>query len=449
MPLNPQFNDNIIEFVDDDDNIIYALGFDGKLKSTSNESGKLVLKNLEEDYSENQILLLNNVLTMLTKTYTKKQFAFREDVRLESLYYNQRDKKDICYISEISSNSNITGTLYHPITSQKYLYSAGNIVQMGNSYPTNLFAHSNHVTGVDFTCSFTIDFLINANEFEIFCYGNSGKARIKLGNLVIDEFETPAGGNLFFKKYQFNGGKANRKITIQTSDNFKFGGIKISDNSSLSKPISTRKKAVFMSDSFGEPAGVKAWNSFVQVFSDITGIECWASGLGGTGYINPGQNGRTNFQTRVDTDVIPYSFDYIFLAGGLNDTGDAYSAANFRNAVENTINKIKNAKPNAEIVIIGNWFPRAFENAKWDEYQYILSDIASQNNLLFIDTKDIFEGIGYIGHEQIDAIGNGNTNIYVGNPNYEDSTHPSTEGQIFLGKTLAKKFISKKIQKIL
>lgn len=89
-------------------------------------------------------------------------------------------------------------------------------------------------------------------------------------------------------------------------------------------------------------------------------FDIWALGEGGTGFVNPGISGGTNFVGRI-ADVVNASPDYVLVYGGINDSGYATNTAMtnviFVNAT-NLIMSLQSQLPAAKIAVIGPQFPR-------------------------------------------------------------------------------------------
>ncbi len=106
-----------------------------------------------------------------------------------------------------------------------------------------------------------------------------------------------------------------------------------------------------MGDSFTEGTGatdyLKSWPKVVERLLDW---DVTASGLGGTGYCNPGLNGRVNFGDRLQADVLDSNADIVIVAGGINDGG--FSAATVEAAAADLFARIRAGLPNAQLIVV-------------------------------------------------------------------------------------------------
>ena len=78
-------------------------------------------------------------------------------------------------------------------------------------------------------------------------------------------------------------------------------------------------------------------------------LDLRVSAIGGTGYLNGGACGDESFATRVAT--VPRDAEVVFLAGGLNDTGE--DPDELRAAVRDLVARVRRRAPEAEVVVLG------------------------------------------------------------------------------------------------
>jgi lysophospholipase L1-like esterase len=93
------------------------------------------------------------------------------------------------------------------------------------------------------------------------------------------------------------------------------------------------------------------------MLAHLTGWDVWASGSGGTGWLNPGTSPRVKFRDRLDADVLAYNPDVIIWAGGINDYSyGGYSASALQAEVAACLTRAKTVLPNVRQVVLPGWW---------------------------------------------------------------------------------------------
>ncbi|WP_322080184.1 SGNH/GDSL hydrolase family protein [Burkholderia cenocepacia] len=126
--------------------------------------------------------------------------------------------------------------------------------------------------------------------------------------------------------------RARRRIDI-IGYNFQFVGVNTDANDTITPAEIRGPRCIFLGDSFtaGSGASAATVTNYVNAFADAMGWDdVWASGVGGTGYLNPGAANVT-FAQRVQRDVIAYAPEIVFVVGGLNDY-NGYTTAQIQTA---------------------------------------------------------------------------------------------------------------------
>lgn len=344
---------------------------------------------------------------------------------------------DLCVVSPESVNSSIAGDLVM-WNAPVFLFTNGIVEQAGNEYPDNTLGTAKYINSTYSAPQYSIEFFLNATEFEIYFKGNYGTFRVFVDDFFVCENLTQKkDGNLYYQNIKINGAKSVKKIRIESALQFCFGGIKIKANDSIESPsLNRQKKALFFTDSFGEPSGITGgWNSFCHVTGRILGLNSIASGSGGTGYTTGGGVvGRLKFNDRIN-DITKFNPDIVFVCGGVND----FNSTNefFQECIDIFYTNLKQLLPNAQIVIVSNWRFKGSLVPKWDDISYRLERKANEIGALFIDTRNWITGDGNIANPN----DSGNADIFI----QEDGVHPTEQGQIFLGEMLAKSYVSKRL----
>lgn len=188
-------------------------------------------------------------------------------------------------------------------------------------------------------------------------------------------------------------------------------------------PVSSR--LVILGDSFIEEdyeADAQCRGLASQLQMQNPGLDIWALGEGGTGFVDTGPTGRTNFVGRVQ-DVVSASPQYVLIYGGINDTslGTNTSDSNpiYINAT-NLLFQLKQELPYAKIAVIG---------PQWPRYANPVSDSNVYNTAILLSNACVSAGINYanpLAEPWITGIYNqtnsGNAVVYT---RAGDGTHPS------------------------
>jgi len=117
-----------------------------------------------------------------------------------------------------------------------------------------------------------------------------------------------------------------RRIRVESSSGY-FGGAYTGPNGSIWPAETALLPATVIGDSFSEPSGVSWPRSWCMTLGRLMGWNVTPSGLGGTGYLNPGSGGRVKFGDRLANDLVASGARIAIFAGGLNDYGSYTDSA--------------------------------------------------------------------------------------------------------------------------
>jgi lysophospholipase L1-like esterase len=243
----------------------------------------------------------------------------------------------------------------------------------------------------------------------------------------------PNDGNLYFYTITF---ATSATRTILLNNAWPFYGVYVPvTNGFFEGGPAKKRRMVLMGDSFVEQeygpfARCEGISTQLQLL--FPQLDIWALGEGGTGFVNPGTPGRTNFLGRVN-DIISAQPNYVVVYGGINDTGFATNAG-IQEIFANTTNLISTVKaelPSAQMMIIGPQWPRSP-----DGYFNVLACATALSNACVV------EGIPYvcpITEPWITGVvtipNSGNADIYT---SPSDGTHPTIPaGATFLANKIA------------
>lgn len=177
-------------------------------------------------------------------------------------------------------------------------------------------------------------------------------------NLVTNA--VPPDGNLYWFTITF-ATPATRTVTLRNA--YSFYGVYLPVTNDFLIPIALTNRMVVLGDSFTEQgytteaqcAGVVS-----QMQTLLPQFDIWALGEGGTGFVNPGPSGRTNFVGRVG-NVIAAAPQYVVVYGGINDAGFANDTTVTNPVYVNATNllfALEAGLPTAKIAVIGPQWPR-------------------------------------------------------------------------------------------
>ncbi len=318
-------------------------------------------------------------------------------------------------------------------TNAVFRFTGGRLVTWDNSYPHNLFYVSSGITGAYAQLPFRVEFETDARELEVLTLGTGGKFRVKVDHEYADLSAAsgpPPDGNFYSVKINFGG--AQRRVISFEALGLAFGGVIIAPGDKIfraEKPLGP--KAIVLGDSYTE--GLVC---YAQRLADLMGWEVWSSGVGGTGYLNPGPAGRVKFRDRVQTDVIAHNPDIVLVAGGINDVSD--SPASLRIEAEALYDTILTNLPSAKLVVVGPWWPRGNPPQFVLDARDAFKAAAASRGLEFIDplvaTNASQTNIGWItgtGNAG-NPTGDGNADSYISS----DGTHPTDLGHQYLALRL-------------
>lgn len=244
---------------------------------------------------------------------------------------------------------------------------------------------------------------------------------------------TAVGGGEQQIVFDWKGVREERLYRVHSSN--WFSRITMDANSRIWAPAQDNYiKAVFVGDSYvGGTGATYVDGDYVAIASYLCGFQNpWQSGIGGTGYVNPGA--ATPFISHI-SDVINANPDIVVIAGGTNDTGS--SAATVQAAVLLYIQTLRAGLPTVPIVVLGVWPKSTGPSAAVLTTEGAVSAAVTQFN----DPLCVFEPIAtdptgswIFGTGNTGApAGNGNADLYIGS----DGTHPNDAGYDFLGRRSA------------
>lgn len=177
------------------------------------------------------------------------------------------------------------------------------------------------------------------------------------------------------------------------------------------------RRILFALDSYGGGSQlVTGLTSMVRTAGWLMGWRAILnSSIGGSGWINGGNNSETPLSGRVQADVIDQAPDVVVIGLGHNDT--TYTDDQVKAAVTSTVTAIRAGLPNAQIIVTGPLFSTPTPGRYASMQAAIFAGVAGIPNVVTVDTA---------GNPWIT---NKNASKYVST----DNTHPVQLGADYFG----------------
>jgi lysophospholipase L1-like esterase len=217
---------------------------------------------------------------------------------------------------------------------------------------------------------------------------------------------------------------ATRTITLNNAWPFEGITMPLTNGFFAGQSNSVPRRLAILGDSFLEEdyeADAQCEGLATQLQLQNPRLDIWALGEGGTGFVNSGPAGRTNFVGRVQ-DVVSANPQYVLIYGGINDTsmGTNTSTSNpiYINAT-NLLFQLAQKLPNARLAVIGPQWPRS-ASPIYDSIVYntavLLSNACAVANVPYVNPLATPWITG-----NVTVPNSGNAEVYT----RMDTTHPS------------------------
>ena len=313
----------------------------------------------------------------------------------------------------------------------RFTYFGGKVAYAGGSYPDNMYYRGVGVTSANnYSCPY-VEFETDCDVFEIYEKGLNGTYQIWVDGLPVTLNQAAgaaADGNLYYRLVTF-ASAAVRRIRVHMGASYYFGGVRVGPNYTvwnITTPV--RPFGIAFGDSLFEgSSSVAGMGPSCCAFEmgRVLGLNLWASGAGGTGYIaNGGGGGKVKFEDRVQADVIANNPEIVIVFGGVNDTSSSYDQ--IYAAADSFYSTLQGGLPKAKIFVIGCHAPSTPIAAVRAECNRALSNLCQKRGLIFINPQGMFTGI-------FSTAGSGSANLYIAS----DGIHPTPDGHRYYGRRLA------------
>jgi lysophospholipase L1-like esterase len=339
-------------------------------------------------------------------------------------------------VGPTNNSPTITNGVMVGPSSPPFRFSRAEAGLWGTTYPINLFYVSCGITGSSAFLPYVAEFETDAQELEILTLGAAAQYRLRVNGQYVGLEAAqgpPADGSFYWLDLAFPD-RQRRAIALE-SFVMPFGGLAIGPQDQLYRPRAPLgPRCIVLGDSYTE--GLLC---YAQRLAGLLGWEVWSSGVGGTGYINPGPTGRVKFRDRVESDVIAHYPDLVIVAGGLNDGG--YPSSELYSEALALYDTILTNLPSAKLVVVGPWWPSGIAADYILAARDTLEEAASERNLDFIDpivaTNVQQINVGWItgAGNVANPAGDGNADQYIS----ADGVHPTDLGHQYLAVKMAER----------
>ncbi len=241
---------------------------------------------------------------------------------------------------------------------QYFAYTCGgNISVYGGSFPQTLAVTAKSLSNGARQTSYCIDFVYHGAAFDIRSLNIAGYyIRVVVDGVILGAVASHASNQVLPITFP---DVRTRRIRLEMSGT-NFMGLTIGPNDSVWKPQVGGPRVIVAGDSYTEGTGASygGASGWVRSFAHTLGLDdVWASGVGGTGFVNPGINPPTTMKMldRIG-DITNYDPDIVIWAMGHNDAG--YTKAQTQAEAAACFAAVKAANPNArQIALSPLWGP--------------------------------------------------------------------------------------------
>jgi|SRR5579883_2088785 len=340
----------------------------------------------------------------------------------------------ISWIGPVGGPTTLTNMVKVDPAATAFRFSGARVGPWDSTYPHDLFFVASGITGTYAQLPYRAEFETDASQLAIFTLGTLGQYRLRINGEYVGlpaSQGPPADGNFYWLQLSFP--TSQRRAIRMESWGQAFGGVATQQGDNIYSPANALgPRCIVLGDSYTE--GLLC---YAQRLADLMGWEVWSSGVGGTGYLNPGPAGRVKFRDRVQADVLQNNPDMVIIAGGIND--GSYPPRALQNEAQALYHIIITNLPSTKLVVVGPWWPRGNPPQSILDTRDAIKSAAIGLGVTFIDP------IGSTNVQQVNAgwiTGTGNVATPAGDGNADnyissDGTHPTDLGHQYLATKLA------------
>jgi lysophospholipase L1-like esterase len=243
-----------------------------------------------------------------------------------------------------------SGTSRIPTDHFNYL-GAGGFATYGTTFPDYTYvAPTNGSTG--WTSAYVVEFFFDGTTVDLIFkgIGGPGQLRIRVDGQLVSATPISLGvtGGDQIVPITF-ATRQPRRISVEATV-APWGGVNVGPNDTVWKSDTRGPRCIVIGDSFvnGTGAAGAGCTAFVRRFSQAMGWpDTWASGIGGTGILNPGS--FVKFRDRIATDCTAWNPDVVVIVGSVNDT--SFSAAQVQAESALLFQQIRAALPSVLLIV--------------------------------------------------------------------------------------------------
>jgi lysophospholipase L1-like esterase len=302
-------------------------------------------------------------------------------------------------VGALATATAITNALWWPsvesgmVATDRFTYiGGGSFTAVGTTFPDYHVVRANSLTSTNSaTAPFSVEFWFDGTTLEINTKGG-GRIVTRVDDQLVSASPVvaPVDGTIKYLPLTF-ATRAWRRITVESNGVY-FGGVRTGPNDTI-LPVEVRgPRCVVIGDSFTEGTGSDAASmSWPHRMGRLLGWrDLWRSGVGGTGYLNPGSAGRVKFRDRLVNDVIAHAPDVVVWAGGINDYA-TYTASQIEAEAAACFQAVADALPGVVQIAVSPFWrggPETFP-ATLLEARDAIRAAAVAKNVSFIDVLEI------------------------------------------------------------
>jgi len=203
-----------------------------------------------------------------------------------------------------------------------------------------------------------LEFFTDAQTFEFMHKGLGAKWRMWVDGELVQAAAVPvtADGGAKWQPIVFASQQL-RHIKLDYTADFRFGGITIGPTDAIFPAPAVNPRALVIGDSYVVGTNSDTVNGFVNTMGAYLGWDCWAAGVGGSGF--DAADSPSSYRDRIGLySGIP--FDVVIIVGSVNDA-DAIGQASAQAEVPLCFQLARAQWPDALLIGVSPWRPKGVE----------------------------------------------------------------------------------------
>lgn len=415
-------------------------GFIAEITATLTSASPITLNAQNISENTNNIASITEDISNLksNKVIQKKNFYTEKLLDLSNITTNNAQTLTTFYPSIVDNNFDYS--IFSPSVIMK---------QATGNFPNQYYA----IQDVPRKLGFTIDFKFTGRYIEI--AGREGYYSFSLvvnDKIIVKNFKSSTGNAGFdslgrtWSKVDLGETLINAHVRLYMYN--VWAGI--ATDGTISKYKTDRLKLIVDGDSIIEGTGVSIADtnllSWAGVLSTRLDFDMYNAAVGGSGFVNLGNNNEPNMVNRFSTYISPYDCDIFICAGGLNDGYLTYPS-NVNTAVIDYFTLLNNRYRNTttKVIIVSPYEPHPDTKSTHLGILAIRDkqrELSAKYGFAFIDIIDgiTYDEMGNTIQDSSQTIGgmldNGRKATF-----YFDGTHPNALGHKYIGDRIVMEVI--------